>query len=84
MLMRGVIVILSLVCQIIADSALLPFSFVWFVRIGLPLLSDFDIGGVLFLDVASRGYWAQPSSRTNLIDLAVWTCDRSDRDRTAE
>lgn len=32
----GVIVILSLVCQILADSAVLPFGLVWFVRVGVP------------------------------------------------
>jgi hypothetical protein len=33
----GVIVILSLVCQILTDSAFLPFPLVWFVRVGVPL-----------------------------------------------
>jgi len=33
----GVIVILSLVCQILADSAVLPSLLVWFVRIGVPV-----------------------------------------------
>ena len=33
----GVIVILSLVCQVLADGALLPGSAVWLVRIGVPL-----------------------------------------------
>jgi hypothetical protein len=33
----GVIVILSLVCQILADAAVLPSPLVWFVRIGVPL-----------------------------------------------
>jgi hypothetical protein len=33
----GVIVILSLVCQLLADAAVLPASLVWFVRIGVPL-----------------------------------------------
>lgn len=33
----GVIVILSLVCQVLADAALLPGSAVWLVRIGVPL-----------------------------------------------
>lgn len=33
----GVIVILSLICQILADAAVLPVPLVWFVRIGVPL-----------------------------------------------
>src|ERR1700685_4115602 len=33
----GVIVILSLVCQLLADAALLPPSIIWLVRIGVPL-----------------------------------------------
>jgi hypothetical protein len=33
----GVIVILSLVCQVLADSATLPDSLLWMVRIGVPL-----------------------------------------------
>ncbi len=33
----GVIVILSLVCQVLADSAVLPSPLVWMVRIGVPL-----------------------------------------------
>jgi Ni,Fe-hydrogenase I cytochrome b subunit len=33
----GVIVLLSLICQILADSAALPVPLVWFIRIGVPL-----------------------------------------------
>jgi hypothetical protein len=33
----GVIVILSLVCQLLADAAFLPPSITWLVRIGAPL-----------------------------------------------
>lgn len=33
----GVIVILSLVCQVLADAALLPDTVTWLVRIGVPL-----------------------------------------------
>jgi len=32
----GVIVILSLICQVLADSATLPASLLWMVRIGIP------------------------------------------------
>ena len=33
----GVIVILSLVCQVLADGALLPDAVTWMVRVGVPL-----------------------------------------------
>src|SRR6266700_1293575 len=33
----GVIVILSLICQLLADAALLPDSVTWMVRVGVPL-----------------------------------------------
>src|SRR5579864_5893816 len=32
----GVIVLLSLICQMLADSATLPISLLWLVRIGVP------------------------------------------------
>src|SRR6516164_1586966 len=44
----GVIVILSLVCQILADSAVLPSPLVWFVRIGVPLSAIFISAGFFF------------------------------------
>src|ERR1700716_1394115 len=33
----GVIVILSLVCQVLVDAAFLPSPLIWLVRIGVPL-----------------------------------------------
>jgi hypothetical protein len=33
----GVIVILSLICQFLADAAVLPTPLMWFVRIGAPI-----------------------------------------------
>lgn len=33
----GVIVILSLICQVLADNAALPASLIWLARIGVPL-----------------------------------------------
>jgi Ni,Fe-hydrogenase I cytochrome b subunit len=33
----GVIVILSLICQVLADAAKLPEGLLWFVRIGVPV-----------------------------------------------
>lgn len=45
----GVIVILSLVCQILADSAVLPSPLIWFVRIGVPLSAILISAGFSFL-----------------------------------
>lgn len=46
----GVIVILSLVCQMLADAAVLPTPVLWFVRIGVPV-SAILISAGLFLSV---------------------------------
>ena len=44
----GVIVILSLVCQILTDSAALPSPLVWIVRIGVPLSATLISAGFFF------------------------------------
>ena len=44
----GVIVILSLVCQILADSVVLPSLLVWFVRIGVPVSAVLISAGFFF------------------------------------
>ena len=44
----GVIVILSLVCQVLADSAVLPSALVWLVRIGVPLAAILISAGFFF------------------------------------
>src|ERR1700691_967520 len=44
----GVIVILSLVCQILADAAVLPIPLLWFVRIGVPLSAILISAGFFF------------------------------------
>lgn len=44
----GVIVILSLVCQILADAAVLPIPLLWFVRIGIPLSAILISAGFFF------------------------------------
>jgi Ni,Fe-hydrogenase I cytochrome b subunit len=48
----GVIVILSLVCQILVDAANLPLSLEWLVRIGVPL-SAILISAGFFLSMLS-------------------------------
>ena len=44
----GVIVNLSLICQMFADSALLPVALLWFVRIGVPLSAILISAGFFF------------------------------------
>lgn len=44
----GVIVILSLVCQMLADAAVLPTFLLWFVRIGVPLSAILISAGFFF------------------------------------
>jgi hypothetical protein len=44
----GVIVLLSLVCQMLADSATLPISLLWFVRIGVPFAAGLISTGFFF------------------------------------
>src|SRR5260370_16926586 len=45
----GLIVILSLVCQILADGAVLPDPLLWFVRIAVPLSAILISAGFFFL-----------------------------------
>src|SRR5437879_7483335 len=49
----GVIVILSLVCQILADTAVLPIPMLWLVRIGVPLAAILISAGFFFSVLAS-------------------------------
>jgi hypothetical protein len=44
----GVIVILSLICQMLADAATLPAPLLWFVRIGVPLAAILISAGFFF------------------------------------
>ncbi len=44
----GLIVILSLVCQILADGAVLPDPLLWFVRIAVPLSAILISAGFFF------------------------------------
>jgi hypothetical protein len=44
----GVIVILSLVCEVLADSAVLPSPLVWFVRLGVPISAILMSAGFFF------------------------------------
>src|SRR5438270_11994718 len=44
----GVIVILSLICQMLTDAAVLPIPMLWFVRIGVPLSAILISAGFFF------------------------------------
>jgi Ni,Fe-hydrogenase I cytochrome b subunit len=44
----GVIVILSLICQVLADGATLPSSLLWLVRIAVPLAAILISSGFFF------------------------------------
>src|SRR5229473_1658053 len=44
----GVIVILSLVCQILADAAVLPAPMLWLIRIGVPVSAILISAGFFF------------------------------------
>jgi hypothetical protein len=61
----GVFVILSLVCQILADSATLPEPLLWVARIGVPLAAILLPAG-FFLSMASPAA-TQPNGLTALI-----------------
>ena len=61
----GVIVILSLVCQVLADAALLPDSVTWLVRIGVPLAAILIPLG-FFLSMTSPGA-SQPNGMVGFI-----------------
>src|SRR6266481_3899673 len=61
----GVIVILSLVCQVLADSADLPSPLVWFVRIGVPLSAILISAGFFFSMLPPTA--SQPNGAISLI-----------------
>ncbi|MGA7568309.1 MAG: hypothetical protein WBW53_19810 [Terriglobales bacterium] len=61
----GVIVILSLICQILADSAVLPSPLVWVVRIGVPLSAILISAGFFFSVLPPKA--TEPSGAVGLI-----------------
>lgn len=44
----GVIVILALICEMLADAAVLPMFLLWYVRIGIPLAAVLISAGFFF------------------------------------
>ena len=65
----GVIVILSVLCQLLADSAVLPASLVWAIRVALPL-SAILISAGFFLSMPSPDA-SQPNGLVSLIYLGA-------------
>jgi hypothetical protein len=65
----GVIVILSLVCQLLADGAVLPDPLLWFVRIGVPLSAILISSGFFFSVLPPTA--TQPSGAVALIYLGA-------------
>jgi len=61
----GVIVILSLVCQVLADAALLPASLLWTARIAVPLAAILISAGFFFSMLSPTA--TQPSNAVGLI-----------------
>ena len=61
----GVFVILSLICQILADSAALPLALIWMVRLGVPAAAIFVPLG-FFLSIPSPDATA-PNRAVSLI-----------------
>jgi hypothetical protein len=61
----GVIVILSLICQVLADAAVLPTPLLWFVRVGVPLAAILISAGFFFSVLPSTA--AQASGAVSLI-----------------
>jgi Ni,Fe-hydrogenase I cytochrome b subunit len=65
----GVIVILSLVCQVLSDAAALPDSLLWMVRIGVPA-SAILISAGFFLSMPSPTA-TEPNGLLSLIYLGA-------------
>jgi hypothetical protein len=65
----GVIVILALVCQLLADQAVLPSSLTWLARIGVPLAAILISAGFFFSVLPPRA--SQAGGAVNLIYLGA-------------
>ncbi len=61
----GVIVILSLVCQVLADAAVLPDWLTWAVRVGVPLAAILISAGFFFSMMSPTA--SQPGQAVSLI-----------------
>lgn len=65
----GVIVLLSLICQMLADSATLPISLLWLVRAGVPLAAILISAGFFFSVLPPTV--TQPNGAVSLIYLGA-------------
>ena len=65
----GVIVLFSLVCQMLADSATLPISLLWFVRVAVPLAAILISAGFFFSVLPPTA--TQPNGAVSLIYLGA-------------
>ena len=65
----GVIVLLSLICQMLADSATLPISLLWFVRVGVPSAAVLISAGFFFSVLPPTT--SQPNGAVSLIYLGA-------------
>ena len=61
----GVIVILSLICQLLADGAVLPNPLLWMVRLGVPLAAILISAGFFFSVLPPTA--SQPGGAVGLI-----------------
>jgi hypothetical protein len=65
----GVFVILSLLCQILADSATLPTPWLWLARIGVPVAAILIPAGFFFSMVSPTA--TQPNQFISLIYVGI-------------
>lgn len=65
----GVIVLLSLVCQMLADSAMLPIPLLWFVRTGVPFAAVLISSGFFFSVLSPTA--THPNGAVSLIYLGA-------------
>ena len=61
--------ILSLVCQVLADAAVLPEPLIWLVRIGVPLSAILISAGFFFSMLPPTA--TQPSGAVSLINVGA-------------
>ncbi len=67
----GVIVILSLICQLLADSAALPDPLVWMVRLGVPLAAILISAGFFFSVLSPTASEPGPAVRLIYIGAVI-------------
>jgi len=78
----GVLVILSLVCQVLMDSIILPAPLEWFARLATPVAAILVPAGFFFSVIPPKGRSAQ---RLDCVDVpgsggaGSWTTDPRDR-----